>query len=121
MKIWFLVTICSFATPYHQLVLVDLITPNIGTMVPYTVPLCMVEREKLLEKARSAPQNLRFSDLLKLAQEFGWEFDRQSGSHRIFRHTRGSPRRMNFQDKNGKAKPYQVRQLLAWIDEHGDD
>ena len=79
----------------------------------------MVKRQKLLERARNSPQNLRFRDLLMLAEHYRWEFVRQKGSHLIYRHTRW-PGRMNVQDRNGQAKPYQVRQLIRWIDEHGE-
>lgn len=69
--------------------------------------------EKLLQRAIDAPGNLRFTDLCKLAEMAGFIFDRAAGSHRIYKHQAGSM--MNFQDVNGQAKPYQVRQLIDFI------
>jgi predicted RNA binding protein YcfA (HicA-like mRNA interferase family) len=69
--------------------------------------------EKLLQRATEAPGNLRFSDLCTLAEMAGFVFDRAGGSHKIYKHPAGGM--MNFQDVNGKAKPYQVKQLLDYI------
>ncbi|MBA2277724.1 MAG: type II toxin-antitoxin system HicA family toxin [Chloroflexia bacterium] len=80
-----------------------------------------MKREKLLAKARNNPKGLRFADLCKLAEDYGFRFRRQEGSHRIFRRD-GVPRRLNFQPgRNGMAKEYQVHQLLELIDEYGEE
>ncbi|MBI5597360.1 MAG: type II toxin-antitoxin system HicA family toxin [Elusimicrobia bacterium] len=71
--------------------------------------------EKLLDKARRNPAGLRFSELCKLAEAFGFALQRQKGSHRIFTLDR-LREIMNFQDDSGKAKAYQVRQLLGCAD-----
>lgn len=75
----------------------------------------MVDRERLLERARVNPACLRFAEACRLAEHFGWEYVRQCGSHRLYRRT-GSRTLINLQDVNGMAKPYQVRQLLRAID-----
>ena len=49
-----------------------------------------------------------------MAECHGFLFDRQRGSHRMYKRP-GYPKVMNFQDDNGKAKPYQVKQLLLAI------
>jgi hypothetical protein len=80
----------------------------------------MTKCEKLFQKAISSPNNLRIEEVCKLAECYGWVFQRQEGtSHGVYMHpalgnTPGSL--MNFQSKNGKAKPYQVRQLLNAIE-----
>jgi hypothetical protein len=72
---------------------------------------------KRLQEARANIQSLRFANLCALAECFGWTFVRQSGSHQLYKRN-GSTLLMNFQeDRNGRAKPYQVRQLLAAIDQ----
>jgi HicA toxin of bacterial toxin-antitoxin, len=77
----------------------------------------MTKCEDLLKKARANPKGLRFTELLKLATCYGWSFDRQGGSHQIWV-KEGYPRPMSFQEAGGgKAKPYQVKQLLDAIDE----
>lgn len=80
----------------------------------------MRDCEKLLEKAKSSPANVKFEDVCRLAECFGWVFQRQSGSHRIYMHPNLGNRlgsMMNFQPRNGKAKPTQVKQLLNAIEE----
>jgi len=69
---------------------------------------------KLYNKAKNAPGNLRFTDLCALAELAGFRFNRSAGSHRLYEHPSGMM--MNFQDRDGKAKPYQVKQLLDFID-----
>jgi len=77
----------------------------------------MGQKEKLLNKARSSAANVRFNDLLKLAELCGFEKKRQKGSHVIMKH-KNYDIFMNFQDYHGDAKPYQVRQLLQEIDDY---
>jgi hypothetical protein len=80
--------------------------------------------EELLKKARENPSGIRFTDAIKLATQMGWEDVGGKGSHRVFRHPKGSllrgkfPKPLNLQEgKNGKAKAYQVEQLLAMATE----
>ncbi|MEA2522974.1 MAG: hypothetical protein QOF73_201 [Thermomicrobiales bacterium] len=69
---------------------------------------------KLYLRALNSQRNLRFDQVVALANAFGFRLDRIDGSHHIFRHpsVRG---RVNLQPDNGMAKPYQVRQLLDLI------
>ncbi|MBS1789000.1 MAG: type II toxin-antitoxin system HicA family toxin [Acidobacteria bacterium] len=76
--------------------------------------------QKLYEQAQQSTANIRFEDLCALAECFGWEFKRQKGSHQLYENkqlTLEQGRMMNFQSVNGKAKPYQVKQLLTAIKE----
>jgi hypothetical protein len=81
----------------------------------------MGNREKLLLKAINSPSNLRFEELCKLAEGYGWLLKRQKGtSHRLYENPSLKPeqgRRQNFQSDKGKAKEYQVKQLLEFIDD----
>ncbi len=65
----------------------------------------------------SADHNIRFDELCGLLKVL--EFDvRVKGSHHIF--TRASvPEILNLQAKQGKAKPYQVKQVRETITRHG--
>lgn len=67
---------------------------------------------KLLQKALSSPANLRFDEACALARAFGFHLSRVSGSHYIFAHP-GARELVNLQEVRGKAKPYQVKQLLS--------
>ena len=81
------------------------------------MPTC----DKLLDQARRSQNNVRFADVCALAECYGFVFDRQNGSHRQYIRP-GYAARLNFQNDKGKAKPYQVRQLLKIIDDlHRED
>ena len=71
---------------------------------------------KIIEQMRNEPSNVRFNDLKKVCEEhFGKA--RQSGtSHAIFKTPWLGDPRVNIQNDKGKAKAYQVRQVLAAID-----
>lgn len=51
------------------------------------------------------------------AEPFGFQLDRTSGSHHIFSHP-GIPDLVNLQEKDGQAKPYQVRQFLRLVERY---
>ena len=65
---------------------------------------------------RREPANVRFSDLKRVCSEhFGKP--RQSGtSHAVFKTPWIGDPRINIQSDKGKAKAYQVRQVLLAID-----
>ena len=77
----------------------------------------MAQLDKLYLKVASAPANTRFEDLVRLVEAVGFVEIRERGSHRIFRH-RDRPRLLlNLQPLRGKSKEYQVREVLAMIDQ----
>ena len=64
-----------------------------------------------------ANANIRFDDLCGLLTELGFDV-RIKGSHHIYKKS-GVFEILNLQpDSNGKAKPYQVRQVKAAILQH---
>jgi len=79
----------------------------------------MGKYEKLLDKTRNNPSGLSFDDFQTLMSRCGWIKDHQSGSHQIWY----SPKkqRISVQNKEGKAKGYQVRQFLACYDKELKD
>lgn len=77
----------------------------------------MSKRTKLLEAVRNNPRDVRFEDLVRLVLAVGFQFVRQTGSHAIYQHVEHPAELLNLQEsKTGKAKPYQVEQVLAVID-----
>ena len=76
-----------------------------------------MQKRKLLAKALRNPKGLRFSELTRLAEAFGFELDRTSGSHHIYLHPKVREL-LNLQDVGGKAKPYQVKQLMQLVEEY---
>jgi predicted RNA binding protein YcfA (HicA-like mRNA interferase family) len=57
--------------------------------------------------------NIRFDDLCRLLRRLGFD-ERIRGSHHIFR-KQGVEERINLQQGDGEAKPYQVRQVRVVI------
>jgi len=69
----------------------------------------------LLDGARNNPAGLRFRELLRLASCHGFRISRQRGSHVVLV-AEGAARPLVVQDVKGRAKAYQVRQLLDAIE-----
>ena len=72
---------------------------------------------KLLKKLLSGSKNIRFKEVVACAEAFGFGLDRVSGSHHIYVHP-DIPELINLQNVDGKAKPYQVKQLLRIIEQY---
>jgi hypothetical protein len=73
-------------------------------------------REDLARQIAINPANVRFADLNKLCKAYFGEPRRTAGSHVIYRTPWPGDPRVNIQNDKGKAKPYQVRQVLAAIE-----
>ncbi|MDD5014246.1 MAG: toxin HicA [Atribacterota bacterium] len=69
----------------------------------------------LVENMRANPRNIRFSDLHKVCETYFGK-PRTVGSHFIFDIKWQGVPNINIQNDNGKAKAYQVRQVLKAID-----
>jgi hypothetical protein len=74
--------------------------------------------DKIVARMRENPKDTKFSDLCKVCDYFFGE-PHTKGSHRIYRTPRHGDPRINIQNDNGKAKPYQVRQVLQAIEKLG--
>ena len=70
----------------------------------------MSKADKILEKvmAGGSDANIRFDDLCHLLRHLGFIQRRSGGSHVVFQ--RG-PDFVNLQNRAGKVKEYQVRQI----------
>ncbi len=78
----------------------------------------MAKWRKVFEKLLSGSFDIRFDDFLVLLERFGFVLDRTRGSHHIFVHP-DLPELLSVQPrKDGKAKPYQLRQFLKLIEEY---
>lgn len=76
-----------------------------------------MERRQVYENLKRNPKNVRFEDLCRAAETFGFRFRGGKGSHRVYVR-QGVAELLNFQSVGGKAKPYQVRQLLKVIEDY---
>jgi predicted RNA binding protein YcfA (HicA-like mRNA interferase family) len=80
----------------------------------------MAKWAKLVAGMRASQANVDFVELCGLIEHLGFRLRRMSGSHRIYRHiTRTDLPLLNLQPSRGKAKPYQVRQVLDLIEGAG--
>ena len=76
----------------------------------------MSASKKILDQMRREPANVRFSDIMKVCEDYFGK-PRQTGtSHAIFKTPWAGDPRINIQDDKGKAKAYQVRQVLLAIE-----
>jgi predicted RNA binding protein YcfA (HicA-like mRNA interferase family) len=76
-----------------------------------------MKKQKLLKKLLAGSKNIRFTEAVACAEAFGFRLKNTTGSHHIFVHS-DIPELLNLQNVGGKAKPYQIRQLLKLIEEY---
>ncbi len=75
----------------------------------------MAAVQKILEKMRAEPANIGFSDLKKVCETYFGKPRQDGSSHAIFKTPWPGDPRVNIENAKGKAKPYQVRQVLQAI------
>jgi hypothetical protein len=73
---------------------------------------------KILKEMKANPKGIRFAELQKVCEHYFGE-PRQSGSsHCIYKTPWAGDPRVNIQNHKGKAKPYQVKQVLLAIEKY---
>jgi predicted RNA binding protein YcfA (HicA-like mRNA interferase family) len=77
-----------------------------------------MKKRQLYEELKRNPKNIRFEKICRIAEAFGFKKRKGKGSHFIFI-CPGVEELLNFQDVKGKAKPYQVKQLIKIIEKYG--
>lgn len=65
---------------------------------------------------RRTPGDVRFSDIIKVCEALFGESRQSGSSHVIFKTPWPGDPRVNIQNDKGKAKAYQVKQVLLAID-----
>ena len=77
--------------------------------------------KELIEFAKNNPKGVRFAELQQLCLCCGMWHDRTKGSHYIYKHANPTFT-INIQAfKDGKAKSYQVQDLIDLIELHNLD
>jgi hypothetical protein len=71
--------------------------------------------EEILALMKRNPKGVRFNDLCKVCDQYFGEARQKGSSHRVYRTPWQGDPRVNIQNAKGKAKPYQVRQVLQAI------
>jgi len=85
-------------------------------MVPLLVPFSVSEIEKILSQMRQSPTQVRYTDLYRLCVAYFGEPRQRGSSHAVFKTPWPGDPRVNIQNARGKAKPYQVRQVLKAVE-----
>jgi len=65
---------------------------------------------------RRSPAQVRYADLYKVCVEYFDEPRQSASSHAVFKTPWPGDPRVNIQNAKGKAKPYQVRQVLLALE-----
>ena len=72
--------------------------------------------QNIVDKMKSNPKGIRFNELKKVCEHY-FGSPRQSGSsHCVFKTPWPGDPRVNIQNHKGKAKAYQVKQVLFAIE-----
>ena len=74
--------------------------------------------EKLILKILNNQKNVKFDDFIQILNYFGFECDRISGSHHIFKNDEINEL-INIQNVKGEVKPYQIKQFISIIEKNG--
>ena len=79
----------------------------------------MTAVDRILEQMRTQPANVRFVDLQRVCESFFGKPRQHGSSHAIYKTPWPGNPRVNIQNDKGKAKAYQVRQVLLAIERLG--
>ena len=71
--------------------------------------------DELVEKMKSSPQSVRFQELEMVCQHYFGKPRKSSSSHCVYKTPWFGDPRVNIQNNHGKAKVYQVKQVLQAI------
>lgn len=72
---------------------------------------------KALRRMKESPNNVRFSDLSRVCDHYFGAPRQTGGSHRTYMTPWAGDPRINIQeDRNGMAKVFQVKQVLAALE-----
>lgn len=68
--------------------------------------------DDIVKQLERSPSNVRFVDLCKICDYYFGEARQKSSSHRIYKTPWQGDPRVNIQEKGGKGKDYQVKQVI---------
>ena len=76
----------------------------------------MGQVKDILKHLKQNPANARFTDLCKVCEHYFGKARQSGSSHRIYKTPWPGDPRVNIQNSKGKAKAYQVKQVLKAIE-----
>ena len=76
----------------------------------------MAKMEDMLSQMKRNPKGIRYNDLCKVCDYYFGKARQTRSSHRIYKTPWQGDPRINIQNHKGKAKAYQVKQVLMAIE-----
>lgn len=76
----------------------------------------MAKIDDILLQMKRNPKDVRFTDLCKVCENFFGKARQSASSHRIYKTPWQGDPRIDIQNHKGKAKAYQVKQVLLAIE-----
>ena len=76
----------------------------------------MDEVAKIIARMRQSPNGVQFDELQKVCRHYFGKPRQSKSSHCIYKTPWPGDPRVNIQNHKGKAKPYQVRQVLLAVE-----
>jgi len=76
----------------------------------------MGKSQEIIQQMKQNPRDVRFADLCKVCDIYFGQARQKSSSHRIYKTPWKEDPRVNIQNHKGKAKAYQVKQVLKAIE-----
>ena len=72
--------------------------------------------DAILKKMKTSPKGIRFKELVKVCDHYFGQARQQGSSHVVYKTPWPGDPRVNIQNDKGKAKAYQVKQVLLAIE-----
>ena len=76
--------------------------------------------KELISKMKANSKSVRFSDLERVCDHYFGKARKTGGSHSVYKTPWSGDPRVNIQNSQGKAKAYQVKQVLQAIQKLGE-
>jgi len=72
--------------------------------------------DDIIEQMRKNPKGIRFTDACRVSDHYFGQSRQKGSSHRVYKTPWQGDPRVNIQNAKGKAKAYQVKQILKAIE-----
>ena len=76
----------------------------------------MIDWDRQVRSIRKNPKNVSFNQLERICVHFFGNARQNGTGHRVYKTPWAGDPRVNIQNDKGRAKPYQVRQVLKAIE-----
>ncbi len=76
----------------------------------------MARVEDIVALMRRSPKAVRFTDICRVCDHYFGQPRQKGSSHRVYKTPWQGDPRVNIQNAKGKAKAYQIRQILKAIE-----